>query len=709
MFGSINLPLAFGYDGANHSMITFYGWMLTKIAKTDDVLGGNRAFFKQYGISISSAYPQYPRLKGNLYGHPSQLLAMGAKAEDDGWRCLNHFYNPVWSSVFNYPYAPAEVRAQLGGLHDKDVIGEWFSLHKGKASMRWASNDSENDYSWEKARDYWYNALTQQEKDSREKYIGETFYSLGHVMHLIQDASVPVHARNDAHPRKAPYESWVKDNLSYKLLDGYVTAQGITGGIDYKQLVADQKPVIEDFFDAEPRGGDFSNTTSKGMAEFTNFNFYSYDTVSRAAGALNGPTQSNTWHRFRYPRLETIPYHHPLGYFGKKCVLNLQEYVDPFAGTFINHSPLYVVLGRHAYSYYLKKGKLPNRFNASIDYKEIQPEYARRLLPKAVAYSVGAVDFFFRGKLNPGITFEPGSTDGGTYYLNIQNLSGEPLGPGTIEIYSEDFDHDRTKRLTQAVAGPIADQGYIPQITFTIPEDLDAENGFMLVYKGTLGDEEDIAVIGQQFNLLRVNITWEDPWAGQPDFGSDQDLYMRAPDNSIIAYYRPDTMFGQLDYDDVGGRGPENITHKELNVPGDYTYFVDYYSDWWRERQYDYDLQQCVPLDCPPEEPTPAGINNGDDSSYECFCNTRVFNKVRTYFNSYYPVRTQQHPNIPFLREADYNSGDGAVPATKNEGKVNDSWWAVQSICVDDNGNIFITGVDGQTEVHYNSSTGLCE
>ena len=42
--------------------------------------------------------------------------------------------------------------------------------------------------------------------------LANTFRSLGQLMHLISDASVPAHVRNDPHSSGDPYEEWVEHN-----------------------------------------------------------------------------------------------------------------------------------------------------------------------------------------------------------------------------------------------------------------------------------------------------------------------------------------------------------------------------------------------------------------------------------------------------------------------------------------------------------------
>ncbi len=78
-------------------------------------------------------------------------------------------------------------------------------------------------------------------QDEREQFFAWIFQSLGHIVHLIQDASVPAHTRNDLHMDKwlerlkyfpgflwlqlflranrEPFEDWTAENLdSSKLI-----------------------------------------------------------------------------------------------------------------------------------------------------------------------------------------------------------------------------------------------------------------------------------------------------------------------------------------------------------------------------------------------------------------------------------------------------------------------------------------------------------
>ena len=144
-------------------------------------------------------------------------LIRGAKEEDDGNRSLNHFYDPVRNRGLSY-----------GGK-------TWMR------SKSWAVADDTNDFTWQKG----LNAYAQ--GDSHR-----AFLILGHVLHLLEDVSVPEHVRNDAHMLDSPYESFTKT---------LVPVKDTTPPLVLSSL--------QDYFDA--------------MALYTNTGFYSADTIDDAA------------------------------------------------------------------------------------------------------------------------------------------------------------------------------------------------------------------------------------------------------------------------------------------------------------------------------------------------------------------------------------------------------------------------------------------
>ena len=116
----------------------------------------------------------------------------GAKLEDETvCRSRNHFHDPLksWDKAgFN--------NLAINTLCASPLFKDRFWVD---SSIIWSQKKSDNLYSWVKAREYYYKALTIQSKEAREANLAQSFRAVGQVMHLLADASVPEHVRNDLH------------------------------------------------------------------------------------------------------------------------------------------------------------------------------------------------------------------------------------------------------------------------------------------------------------------------------------------------------------------------------------------------------------------------------------------------------------------------------------------------------------------------------
>ena len=121
------------------------------------------------------------------------IIDGGREEDEPNWRCLRHFHDPLknWEE------------AGLGNLYYSMIY--WTQTPKADTSY-----GLYNEYSWCLARTYYLNALL---SGSEASFI-KTFRSLGQVMHLLSDAALPAHVRNDPHAPSFldadPYEKWVK-------------------------------------------------------------------------------------------------------------------------------------------------------------------------------------------------------------------------------------------------------------------------------------------------------------------------------------------------------------------------------------------------------------------------------------------------------------------------------------------------------------------
>ena len=74
-------------------------------------------------------------------------------------------------------------------MEDKILLGHNYTGQSAILSAQNANQDVGGKWSWKDARDYF--------KTQRDIYFANTFRGLGHLMHLVQDMSVPEHVRNN--------------------------------------------------------------------------------------------------------------------------------------------------------------------------------------------------------------------------------------------------------------------------------------------------------------------------------------------------------------------------------------------------------------------------------------------------------------------------------------------------------------------------------
>lgn len=206
---------------------------------------------------------------------------------------FNHFHDPLqpWHIAgFDKTFKSSLIWAQ-----DQGMIGSLFG----------------GDWSWKKARDSYYKGLISVTKTEKEKNLADTFRALGQIMHLIQDASVPAHVRNDPmftstclvkKIGKYHYEVCVNDNMQTISLSPINFDKTIFNII----LEATAPIPIANIFDTSRYNTDGSNPevatgSSIGITEYTNANFFSEGTIFQK---YPHPAIADT-------NLQTIDFKHP--------------------------------------------------------------------------------------------------------------------------------------------------------------------------------------------------------------------------------------------------------------------------------------------------------------------------------------------------------------------------------------------------------------
>jgi hypothetical protein len=136
--------------------------------------------------------------KGNiLTPQDIEALIQGSIDEDKPFRFLNHFYDPINNKGLWGIYPSSKQWAQ-------DPFRQAGKLNATAEVMTVSANQT------------WQRALYEYARGNRK----EAMYALGHILHLIADATVPEHVRNDSHSGapgdpKSPLEDWAKRETAF--------------------------------------------------------------------------------------------------------------------------------------------------------------------------------------------------------------------------------------------------------------------------------------------------------------------------------------------------------------------------------------------------------------------------------------------------------------------------------------------------------------
>lgn len=197
-----------------------------------------------------------------LTSQQKEWIVEGAIMEDDPPRWINHFYDPVYGSEWTGERAGSFSSSTMrslatAGLLTADPLPATEWIHDRQAQRRYLLY--QGDRTWEKALEYYV--------EGNEK---ESYRTLGHILHLLEDQSVPDHTRNDTHAHElesftgdygSPYEEYLKKYDRQKLKELNIATNLKRGG-----LVPTQKSSIEEYL--------------KSLATYSNSYFFSKDTIN---------------------------------------------------------------------------------------------------------------------------------------------------------------------------------------------------------------------------------------------------------------------------------------------------------------------------------------------------------------------------------------------------------------------------------------------
>jgi len=472
----------------------------------------------------------------------TQLIRNGADYEDGGVRSLNHFYNPITNEGLAVGYTSPD-----WSLEDNGDI------------------DSQS-YSYKDAMNFFYLAMTSQTKEARELNWGKTFETLGRVIHHVQDMAQPDHARDDLHCDAFPcavslvlYDaSWYEKYTNNHKDDAY-----------FVNLMTNNSYPIPQFDTAREywttQVTDTNILSRRGMADYTNRNFVSKDTTFEYH---DGTIVANN--DFPYP----VPNQHPntvdiadpsiKGAQGQALCDRIKEqaiitfpdsacYLD-FVTTPVNdaltgnnetndRAATYSIFDKtlqdhNIDSIYIREDGSIDTIDRSFTLNEFNFKAAHQyLIPRAVAYSAGLINHFFRGKID----MKP-NPDGDGWI--IQNLSDEDM-QGDFVLYYDHKDAGSEEQLRDAIPGAtwnltIAANSETVVSSYTVPAGVVSKT---LVFSGRIGAEEN-SHAGKYFG------GWSGPILGftlEPN-ASIRRVVTDDYGNAMVTYTTPGATSGYYDF-----------------------------------------------------------------------------------------------------------------------------------------------------------------
>jgi hypothetical protein len=378
-------------------------------------------------------------------------IEIGATREDfPELRSLNHFHNPL------KPWASA------GGVLGQSSIYWQQGMEQGLGGT----------WSWPVARQRLFEFLTSPTPLERERALADSARALGQAMHMVQDAASPAHTRDDPHLIRDGYEARIEELRSSR----DATLRSRFAALLAAPLALPPSAIFT--LTDDPRapapvarlidGDRFAGTVQSyvtgaqaGLAEYTSGGYVSDDTIFLG---------------FALPRRESLGpavFDPPAGTPGAR-----RYFPKTTDGDAIDHFAAEGSL----YERLLFRGQQVGGF--VLDDK-VYEDYAARLIPRAVAYSAGLLNYFFRSSFD--FTVDVSSVDPTRRLLTI-SMPPEPTAEtmdGTFTLYADDKTGLR-RVVPGATITTALFRGAFVQVSF-VP--ISGVSAYVLAFQGSLGDE----------------------------------------------------------------------------------------------------------------------------------------------------------------------------------------------------------------------------
>jgi len=182
-----------------------------------------------------------------------EWIIKGSIEEDTPPRWINHFYDPVYNEGWTGENGPLNASQELVQKFS-DVF---LSTEDAISAKNWVHNQTlQTKYKPYKGNQTWERAIYEYVNGNKK----EGLSSLGYVLHLLEDMSVPDHTRNDSHP---PTDGSPLEDYCEKFTRDNFNIVGDLENQNYKPVILDS---LDGYFDY--------------LSNYSNNYFFSKDTIN---------------------------------------------------------------------------------------------------------------------------------------------------------------------------------------------------------------------------------------------------------------------------------------------------------------------------------------------------------------------------------------------------------------------------------------------
>ena len=459
---------SFGHEQIVHQEIT--------VNAADSALSGSPAFAGFIDV-ISADEPLIDAKKAMVDGSFDEDFTRD-KDPVGGYRSLNHFYDPLTGQGLSN--IPLDDRISPFG-NDSFT---WASIRNcpginflGIPSLGLGINvNTHNEWSWQNARDKERVGLTAASKSARQTALADMFRAVGQVVHLLEDTTSPQHVRNEQNLAGSPIEDYGSEHLlqlnyQHGMLDW--NGAGFTKMEDFwnRHSYNGNSAALDN---AETNGG-----TQLGLAEWCNGNFlgarHLFPEYFKPGDVEYYPFPSRD-HSTDYSDVRSHPVNHAFNFTNDDGTVGKGIYLAKTGdGIHFQHIARVNYLGA-------KIPGLTGKCYCTIDDPNVLNDYHDNFIPKAVKYSAGLLDYYFRGTLGVSVC----NTN-----ITIRNTCGQDFNGGAFFLYKDDSSGNRSYVDQFTLSGTLPSLG-TTNVTENDLSTADPNTKYILVYKGSIGATDPV-------------------------------------------------------------------------------------------------------------------------------------------------------------------------------------------------------------------------